>query len=278
MTQTQAPTQALIIDEPWIGHIMAGRKDWEMRSRPTTKRGTIALVRKGSGQVVATARIVDCLPALSAADMVVHADRHCIPAGMIAQDGYRWFTPWVLADVRVLPTPVPYRHPSGAVTWVDLPSEVQERIAAGGMIAAGGAAPRPMAPRPHTVHPAPQPVRVLSPATAAVTSSQIVPTGIRIPLSGGNLRNGHFSLRPARHLLPLDSIGGSSRAEAGRPVLVIFTPGITVETDIAGDKMILRERGAVRDFYRQMDAAEGDEILLQQTGDRSFGVSLLRKA
>lgn len=66
-----------------------------------------------------------------------------------------------------------------------------------------------------------------------------VPTGIRIPLSGGNLRNGHFSLRSARHLLPSDSIGGSSRAEVGRPVHVTFRAGIAVETDTAGDKMIL---------------------------------------
>lgn len=80
--------------------------------------------------------------------------------------------------------------------------------------------------------------------------------------------------------MPPDSIGGSSRAEAGPPVLVTFTftLGITVETDIAGDKMILRERGAVREFYRQTGAHEGDEILLQQSGDRSFDVSLLRKA
>lgn len=167
MTHTQAPTQALIIDEPWIGHIMAGRKDWEMRSRPTTKRGPIALVRKGSGQVVANARIVDCLPELSAADMIAHADRHRITAEIIRQDGYRWFTPWVLTDVQVLPTPVPYRHPSCAVTWVNLALEVQERIAAVGMTAGGDAASRSMAPRPHTVHSAPQPAHLSDPATAA---------------------------------------------------------------------------------------------------------------
>jgi len=29
--------------------------------------------------------------------------------------------------------------------------------------------------------------------------------GIRIPLSGGNLRNGYFSLRAARHIIPEDT-------------------------------------------------------------------------
>lgn len=59
------PIQALIIDEPWIGHIMASRQTWEMRSRSTSKRGPVALVRKGTGHIVATAWIVDALPPLS---------------------------------------------------------------------------------------------------------------------------------------------------------------------------------------------------------------------
>lgn len=267
MTHTHQPTQALIIDEPWIGHILAGRKDWEMRSRPTTKRGPIALVRKGSGQVVATARLVDCLPPLSAADMAAHADRHRIPAAMIGQEGYRWFTPWVLADVQILSMPVPYRHPSGAVTWVDLALEVQARIAG-----------RTAAPAVAAASPAAEQVRTARTARTALSSPPLADdlAGIRIPLSGGNLRNGHFSLRPARHLLPADSIGGSSKAEAGRPVQVTFTPGFTVGTDIAGDKMILRERGAVRDFYQRTGAEEGDAILLRRTGERGFTVTLAR--
>lgn len=46
---------ALVIAEPWIGLILDGSKTWEMRSRATRKRGRIALIRKGSGQVVGVA-------------------------------------------------------------------------------------------------------------------------------------------------------------------------------------------------------------------------------
>jgi hypothetical protein len=98
--------------------------------------------------------------------------------------------------------------------------------------------------------------------------------GIRIPLSGGNLRNGHFSLREARHVLPADSIGGGNRDAAGKPITVAFDPGDVVETDVAGDKMILRERGAIRAFFERTGAREGDDVILHRTGDRSFVVSL----
>ena len=52
--------RGLIIDAPWIDHILEGRKDWEMRSQATSVRGWIGLIRKGSGQVVGIARLVDC--------------------------------------------------------------------------------------------------------------------------------------------------------------------------------------------------------------------------
>ena len=48
------PAQVLIIGQPWIGHIIAERKTWEMRFRRTAKRGAVALARKGSGQIVAS--------------------------------------------------------------------------------------------------------------------------------------------------------------------------------------------------------------------------------
>jgi hypothetical protein len=44
--------KALIIREPWIGHILAGRKTWEMRTSPTNIRGRIGLIRKGRAIVV----------------------------------------------------------------------------------------------------------------------------------------------------------------------------------------------------------------------------------
>lgn len=116
-----------------------------------------------------------------------------------------------------------------------------------------------------------QPSRTHEPARSSAQNEPV--ESIRIPLSGGNLRNGHFSLRSAWHVLLADSIGGGNRDAAGRPITVAFEPGGVVETDIAGDNMILRERSAISAFFDRSGAREGDEVVLHRTGDR---VSLLR--
>ncbi len=114
--------KALIIDEPWITEVLAGRKIWEMRKTACRLRGRIALIRKGSGQVVGTAEVVDTLPPLETLKAYAAAeDRHRIPPARQATafaDG--WRHPWVLKNARALTKPVPYAHPRGAVIWVNL--------------------------------------------------------------------------------------------------------------------------------------------------------------
>jgi hypothetical protein len=41
---------------------------------------------------------------------------------------FKWTTAWVLQRARSLPKPVPYRHPAGAVIWVNLDPEVAAEI------------------------------------------------------------------------------------------------------------------------------------------------------
>jgi hypothetical protein len=92
----------------------------------------------------------------------------------------------------------------------------------------------------------------------------------RIRLTDGNIRNGHIYLRTARDLFPEDAIGGSNRLNAGEPIVVRFEPGREVETDIAGDKWILRERAGVRDFLETTQSSGGDEIEVEAVGNRVF--------
>ncbi|ATQ67457.1 MULTISPECIES: ASCH domain-containing protein [Methylosinus] len=123
--------KGLIVDEPWIGAILSGRKSWEMRSSRTTHRGRFALIRKGSGLVVGLADLIGCEPAIVSLEAYAAAEaRHCIPAERqkAAFEG-RWRIPWVLADVVSLARPVPYVHPRGAVTWVVLADDVAATIA-----------------------------------------------------------------------------------------------------------------------------------------------------
>ncbi|MBR1216410.1 DUF4357 domain-containing protein [Bradyrhizobium sp. U87765 SZCCT0131] len=121
--------RGLVIREPWIGKILAGTKTWEMRSRVTLVRGAVALIRQGSGLVVGTASLIECLPALTKDNYLDHADRHQIPGEMLDEViGNGWVHPWVLSDAHPLASPIPYQHKSGAVTFVSLDEAVATAI------------------------------------------------------------------------------------------------------------------------------------------------------
>lgn len=114
-------TKGLIIADPWIGYILYGTKDWEMRSSGASHRGWFALIRKGTGAIYGVARLIDVGAALSPTEMIATFEHHRIPEHMIRSgEVSKWNTPWKLSDVRRFDRPVSYRHKSGAVTWVEL--------------------------------------------------------------------------------------------------------------------------------------------------------------
>lgn len=114
-------TKGLIIADPWIGYILDGTKNWEMRSSGASHRGWFALIRKGTGAAYGVARLIDVGTPLSPTEMIATFEHHRIPEHMIRSgEVAKWNTPWKLADVRRLDSPVAYRHKSGAVTWVEL--------------------------------------------------------------------------------------------------------------------------------------------------------------
>lgn len=124
--------KALIVDEPWISSILKGDKTWEMRKGVVKYRGPIGLIRKGSGQIVGTAEVTDCRPPLTTREAYADAEpRHRIPPARQERafaDG--WRTPWVMANARPLSKPVPYKHPSGAVIWVNLEPDTAAKVEA----------------------------------------------------------------------------------------------------------------------------------------------------
>lgn len=116
--------RGLIIRSPWIDHILAGRKTWEIRSKATKVRGTIALIRGGSGLVVGKAELVHSLGPFTFEQLRDRQDKHGVPV-----DDLRPFLlkykdkahAWVLDRVVAFERPIQYDHPSGAVIWVTLP-------------------------------------------------------------------------------------------------------------------------------------------------------------
>lgn len=114
----------LVIKPKWADLILSGRKTWEIRSRITYKRGTIAIVKSGSGLVYGTAQLVDCIK-LSSEDFAKSRHKHCIPASESnLVKHYRELYAWVLEEIQVFPEPIKYNHPQGAVVWVRLPEEL----------------------------------------------------------------------------------------------------------------------------------------------------------
>ena len=104
----------------------------------------------------------------------------------------------------------------------------------------------------------------------------VVRGGAWVELSQGNLNNGHFYLNRMGDFFPPDAVGGSNALSAGNPVDVVFETGETVSCDIAGDKMILRDRGATARFFDTTGAREGDLVLVEKQDGRRFSVRLLR--
>ncbi|MCK1632646.1 hypothetical protein [Bradyrhizobium sp. 162] len=101
-----------------------------MRKKNCNIRGEIALIRKGSGLVVGTANVVDSRPPIATlADYALAESKPRIPPRrqeLAFTDG--WRTPWVLANARPLPKEVRYKHPSGAVIWVNLEPDIVARV------------------------------------------------------------------------------------------------------------------------------------------------------
>lgn len=121
--------KALVIDEPWISKILRGEKTWEMRSSRAQVRGLIALVRKGSGSVVGVARIIDCVGPLDLAQLATNSAKHQV--SMVEFESGRaakWNIAWVLSDAQELARPIPYKHPNGAVVWVNLDPDVEREV------------------------------------------------------------------------------------------------------------------------------------------------------
>lgn len=123
------PTRALVIASPHIDRILSGEKTWEMRSRNCRIRGPIGLIKKGSGQVVGLAEITGVIGPLSPDELLANQNKHRIDPKLLAQPAFaKWNRAWVLSNVTVLSTPVPYVHPNGAQSWVVLDPAALEGI------------------------------------------------------------------------------------------------------------------------------------------------------
>lgn len=114
----------LIRSEP-LEAILRGEKIWELRGRRTHIRGLIALIRSGSGQIVGTCELVDCIGPLSLSELRRNSVQHGMSqrdlrSGIMYENTYAW----ILKNVRRLKKPIPYNHKFGIVIWHPLPDSI----------------------------------------------------------------------------------------------------------------------------------------------------------
>lgn len=111
----------LVIRSPWVDMILARKKTWEIRGEKTNIRGTIALIRGGSGLIVGTCELVDVVGPLTLRQIQKKARKTGEAASQWRYKPYERTYAWVLRRARRFRVPRPYKHPPGAVVWVKLP-------------------------------------------------------------------------------------------------------------------------------------------------------------
>ena len=107
--------RALLIRSPYIEMILDGKKTWEIRGSRTNVRGTVGLIRSGSGKVVGLCDVVDCVGPLTSEQFRKNARKAGMKPSEAELGYYNKTYAWVFANTRWLKTPVDYRHRSGAV-------------------------------------------------------------------------------------------------------------------------------------------------------------------
>jgi hypothetical protein len=101
--------------------ILGGLKPWEIRASDTKVRGQICLIESGSGEIKGTVNLVD-VKNLTQWDLLEYHEKHRVYD--LDEVPYCQPRAWVFADAYRLPNPIPYKHPQGAVIWVNLPDDI----------------------------------------------------------------------------------------------------------------------------------------------------------
>lgn len=112
----------LIIKSPYIDDILYGIKTLEIRGSNTKKRGTIVLLKSGSGLALGTVEIVDVkeLTLAEYNEWDYRRDNDKLPVNKLP---YKRTFAYVLKNPKIFDIPIKYNHPCGAVTWVKLPDD-----------------------------------------------------------------------------------------------------------------------------------------------------------
>jgi len=111
--------KGLIIKPRWVDLILSGHKKWEIRGSNTKIRGKIALIKSGSGMIFGTVELVDSQK-LNNEQLRKGQLLHFVQENELDAVSYKTPHAWVLKNPQILEKPIPYKHPQGAIIWVNL--------------------------------------------------------------------------------------------------------------------------------------------------------------
>ncbi len=118
---TSLPTWGLFVREPFAERIISGRKTWEIRKRPTDRRGRIGILsRRG---LVGTVELHEVLGPFRVIDLVHHVARHRAPLRLLEEyaAGAALYA-WVLREPLRQDPPLVLARGRGSMVWFRLSS------------------------------------------------------------------------------------------------------------------------------------------------------------
>lgn len=116
--QKELIEKAFIVKEHWGNLILSRLKPWEIRGTGTQVRGRVGVIFSGTGMVYGSVEITGS-ELLLREDFNMFREHHRIP-GDFEDLPYKEPHIWHLKDAIRFKEPIPYRHPKGAVIWVNL--------------------------------------------------------------------------------------------------------------------------------------------------------------
>ena len=111
--------KALVVRKEWLDLYFSGDKTLEIRSANTNIRGKIKLIQAGSGLVVGGCYLVDSFkffPIFSDASF----NQHRVSSDILNRFKYKTPYAWQMERIKKYKRPQKYKHPPGAVVWVNL--------------------------------------------------------------------------------------------------------------------------------------------------------------
>ena len=97
---------------------------------------------------------------------------------------------------------------------------------------------------------------------------------ITIRLTESDIKYDYIHLHEHKDFFPPDSVGASSKKKGEGKPLRLHVKGIaeTIDTDIAGGKMIFRKRGWCSRFFDFYRLRAGDEVVIEKVSDYEYKV------